>query len=248
MESRTRYEFSNGDDASSVASESRAAPQATGRKKSRKRPADDDGEGDDESMVNSDDDQEMDGRMVAAAAFGGGGAAAKRRCAALSSAASEDESITSHDVRQAQARAFPVTGVSCVGCALPGKIGPVDDFVSSNAPKMTQESLFKLAGLVYQQKVVDPAEAEGVPVPSWSWKDIKTHYCFHRVDARFQRMENVRVLSAMRKTLELSLMREDETGEVLDRGNSDAILKIISLQSKELALMGEAGTASSAKR
>ena len=56
-----------------------------------------------------------------------------------------------------------------------------------------------------------------------------------------QRYENMRTLAAMRKTLELQLLREDEsTGDhVLDKGNAEQIMKIITLQSKEITLLHE---------
>ena len=61
------------------------------------------------------------------------------------------------------------------------------------------------------------------------------------MDARMQRFENMRTLAAMRKTLELTLLREDEaSGEhVLDKTNSEQIMKIITLQSKEITLLHE---------
>ena len=64
----------------------------------------------------------------------------------------------------------------------------------------------------------------------------------HRMDPRMQRFENMRTLAAMRKTLELTLLREDEaSGEhVLDKGNAEQIMKIITLQSKEITLLHEA--------
>ena len=70
---------------------------------------------------------------------------------------------------------------------------------------------------------------------------MRAHFTLHRVDPRFQRCENIRTLSAMRKTLELSLLREDEqTGEhSLDRANAESIMKIIALQSKEISLLSE---------
>ena len=63
----------------------------------------------------------------------------------------------------------------------------------------------------------------------------------HRMEPRMQRFENMRTLAAMRKTLELSLLREDETsGEhVLDKNNAEQIMKIITLQSKEISLLHE---------
>lgn len=61
-----------------------------------------------------------------------------------------------------------------------------------------------------------------------------------------QRFENMRTLAGMRKTLELQLLREDESSgdHVLDKGNAEQIMKIIALQSKEITLLYEATNAS----
>lgn len=214
------------------------------------------------------DDNDTDARseaasgadVVANAAFGGGGGAGragrgkdnKRRsgagrdkdCTTLSVTSDTDDgaSITSSQRRNAHCRAFPVSGVDCVGCALPAKVTAVDDFVRASCDKMQEAALFKMAALIYQQKVAEPALAEDVPVPGWAWKDIRAHYTMHRMDPRMQRFENMRTLAAMRKTLELTLLREDEaSGEhVLDKGNAEQIMKIITLQSKEITLLHEA--------
>ena len=87
-------------------------------------------------------------------------------------------SVTSSQARDAHRRAFPISGVECVGCALPSKVTPVDDFVRGSCDKMTEVALFKMAALVYCQKVAEPAQAEEVPVPPWSWKDIRAHYTY----------------------------------------------------------------------
>lgn len=68
-------------------------------------------------------------------------------------------------MRARHERAFPVTGVTCVGCALPGKIQPVVDFIAKNMSSMSELALYKMAALVYKTKVADPAEEEGVDVP-----------------------------------------------------------------------------------
>ena len=185
--------------------------------------------------------------VVAGAAFGGG---AKNSCRTLSIASDTDDagSETSSRARQAHCRAFPIPNETCVGCALPAKVGPVDEFVRVNCDKMKEDALFKMAALVYLQKVVDPAEAEQVPVPFWPWKDIRSHYTMHRMDVKMQRYENMRTLAAMRKTLELSLLKEDEDADgnrvhTLDKGNAEQIMKIITLQSREISLLHEAGAA-----
>lgn len=201
-----------------------------------------------------------DAAMLARAAFGGipGSSGARKEhrkqraardddCTALTSAASDSEdaaSITSSAVRRELKTAFPVSGVTCVGCALPHKVALIDEFVKASSSKMSETALYKMAALVYMRDIVEPARKEGVAVPHWSWKDIHAHYTLHYVDPRLQRMENVRSLAAMRKTLELSMLREDEaTGErVLDRTNAEQLMKIVALQSKEIQLLEASST------
>jgi hypothetical protein len=269
LEQRARNEF---DGASSV-----GARTAHGRSKSahppsqsqrRAREDDDDEEeprpekkkkqraADDEELTADEDDDAFSeaasgADVVAGAAFGGG---AKNSCRTLSIASDTDDgaSETSSRARQAHCRAFPIPNETCVGCALPAKVGPVDDFVRINCDKMKEDALFKMAALVYYQKVVEPAEAEQVPVPSWPWKDIRSHYTMHRMDVKMQRYENMRTLAAMRKTLELSLLKEDEDSEgnrvhTLDKGNAEQIMKIITLQSREISLLHETSAGGSSK-
>mgnify|MGYP001168123246 CR=1 FL=1 len=106
---------------------------------------------------------------AAAAAFGGGGAGSVQGSTALSLVSDTDDSasIASSQVRAAQKRSFPVSGVTCVGCVLPLRVTPVDDFVCGSADKMTEMALYKMAALVYKTKVADPADREEVPVPEW---------------------------------------------------------------------------------
>ena len=234
----------------------------------------DDVEDEDEEDEEDDEDDEEDeeggddaGELLAGAAFGAGGGSGsgggkkkkkkkggggkKRRGdndggtqLSLISDTDDAASITSSAARAAHKRAFPVSGISCVGCALPAKVAVVDDFVMKNCEKMSEASLFKMAALKYKTSVAEPAEAEGVPVPAWAWKEIRAHYQLHKVDARYQRFENIRTLGAMRKTLEMQLMRENEDGELmLDKTNSEQILKIITLSSRELSLLQETNAA-----
>ena len=145
-------------------------------------------------------------------------------------------------VRARHDRAFPITGVTCVGCALPGKITPVSDFIAKSMSSMSELALYKMAALVYKTKVAEPAEEEGVDVPPWDWKEIRAHFQLHSVDSRMQRYENIRTLSAMRKTLEMQLLRRDqETGEQsLDKNNAESIMKVIAASSRELTLLADA--------
>lgn len=152
------------------------ASKRSGKKaKNKKRPREYDDEGaDSQEGENDDADSGIDDDVgssasldMAGAAFGGGGAASKKRaCAPCASEVSDDGvSVTSSVARARHKRAFPVTGVTCVGCALPAKITSVTDFIAKNMSTMSELSLFKMAALVYKTKVADPAEEEGVDVP-----------------------------------------------------------------------------------
>ena len=139
-----------------------------------------------------------------------------------------------------------MTGVHCVGCVLPQRVGPVDDFVRGSCDKMTDVALYKMAALVYKTKVADPAEREEVPVPDWDWQDIRAHYTLHRVDTRIQRIENIRRMGLIAKSLELRLMKtDDETGErELDKANMNDALKVMKQQSDEMLRLHESETKS----
>jgi len=262
LEQRARNEF---DGASSVGARTAHARTKEATTRSRRAREDDD---DDEPRRSKkkrgarvhdyddleDADDEEDARSEAAsgvdvcagAAFGGGGGG-QNNCHTLSIASDTDDgvsSVTSSRAREAHRRAFPISGETCVGCALPAKVGPVDEFVRTNCDKMKEDALFKMAALVYHQKVVEPAEAEDVPVPFWTWKDIRAHYTMHRMCPKMQRYENMRTLAAMRKTIELSLQKAemDDDGNTvysLDKGNAEQIMKVITLQSREISLLHE---------
>lgn len=182
LELRARNEF---DGSSSVGSE-------RGHTKRSRSPIRNNEENDDQ-LPDYDEDSDDDGSeaasgmdVVAGAAFGGAprpGATkkkstkkkSKKDCTTMSLASDTDDgiSITSSERRDAHCRAFPVTGVDCVGCALPAKVTAVDDFVRNSCDKMQEAALFKMAALVYQQKVAEPAIAEGVPVPTWAYADSR---------------------------------------------------------------------------
>jgi len=119
-----------------------------------------------------DDDDDDDGGAsamgsepdLAGAAFGGNRRAACVPCGG--SEVSDDAlSVTSTEKRKAHARAFPVEGVHCVGCALPAKVAPVVEFIQKNMANMSELALFKMAAMIYLNKVAEPAEEEGVTVP-----------------------------------------------------------------------------------
>mgnify|MGYP001369382861 CR=1 FL=1 len=253
LEIRQRGEL---DGASSVGSD-RGHGKRPVRSRPRARDYDDEDDDEDDGNDEDDDDEDDAGGLQAGAAFGGGsggggsGAGRKRpktgcgHDAAVSD--SEDgASVSSSVVRSAHKRMFPVPGINCVGCAIPAKVLAVDEFVSKNAEKMSESSLYKMAALVYKTKVADPAQDEGIQVPTWKWQEIRSHYQLHRIDARMQRFENIRTLSGIRKTLELSLLKENEEGELLlDKQNSEAIMKVIAMSSRELSLLNEMTSAAS---
>jgi len=253
-----------GGDAKKKDAHSRQSKKA--KKGKRPREYDDDDDSDD-----SDNEAGSSASLdMAGAAFGG--ATTKNRAACASEASDDGVSVTSSVVRRRHERAFPITGVTCVGCALPAKIQPVTEFISKNMSTMSELALYKMAALVYKTKVAEPAEEEGVDVPvgrplkncnsthtraltllltlvprmpqAWDWKEVRAHFQLHTVDSRMQRYENIRTLSAMRKTLEMQLLRRDaETGEqTLDKNNAESIMKIIAASSRELTLLADAST------
>jgi hypothetical protein len=187
--------------------------------------------------------EEDDEEAMAGAAFGIGGAGGA--LSVVHSDTDDSVSVTSSAVRESQRRAFPIQGVHCVGCAMPTKVTAVDDFVRTSCDKMTDTALYKMAALVYVQKVVEPADKEGVPAPDWTWKDIRSHYTLHRIDPRMQRLESIRSLTLMRKTLEMQLLKEDEeSGErTLDHGNTEKMLKVTQQLSREISLLTETSNA-----
>ena len=159
LELRGRGDF---DGASSTASvRGKGKHNEKSRRKRTKPPRDyDDVEGGDDddgeaSAVGSEPD-------IANAAFGG-----KRKVGhACGSEVSDDAlSVASADRRAAHSRAFPVSGVTCVGCALPAKVAPVNEFIQKNMANMSELALFKMAAMIYLNKVAEPAEEEGVSVP-----------------------------------------------------------------------------------
>jgi len=236
------------DGASSTASFQGGRGRDKAHKRSKeKRPREYDDEDSEEEGTDRDGADSSASMDMAGAAFGGGGGAAnkKRACRPCASEASDDgASVTSSVVRARHDRAFPVTGVTCVGCVLPAKIQPVADFIAKNMSQMSELALYKMAGLVYKTKVAEPAEEEGVDVPPWDWKEIRAHFKLHAVDSRMQRYENIRTLSGLRSTLEMQLLRRDqETGErTVDKGNMDAVMKIIAASSRELTLLADPGS------
>ena len=115
--------------------------------------------------------------LMGAAAFGGGGGHYPR--GGVSEAGSMTSANSSARRKDAFKDAFPVRGVTCVGCALANRIGPVNRFVKDNISLMTEDSLWKMSALCYKREVAEPTEREGAPVPPWGWKEIRCHYELH---------------------------------------------------------------------
>ena len=199
------------DGASSTASDRGGSKKHGGKRKRKRQVREYDDDGEDEEGGDSDRDGADSSASVDVAGAAFGGASTKKACRPCASATESDDgaSVTSSVVRARHERAFPITGVTCVGCALPAKIQPVVDFIAKNMSSMSEMALYKMAGLVYKTKVAEPAEEEGVDVPPWDWKEIRAHFQLHSVDSRMQRYENIRTLSAMRKTLEMQLLKPD---------------------------------------
>ena len=131
---------------------------------------------------------------------------------------------------------MPIQGCNCVGCVLPNKIGMINDFVRTNTGRMGETALYKMAGLIFQRDIREPAQREGVHIPPWRWEDIAMHYTFHTKDPRHERAEDLRSLSTLRMHLSDNMMRIDpETGnQVLDKENAKLLLAVIAQTEKNL--------------
>ena len=190
-----------------------------------------------------DDGRDRHDAMLAAAAFGGACDAAAASDADSSAGCSQTSSVR-RDV--AMRAAFPISGVSCVGCVLAGKVAPVVRFVNENAARMEETTLWKMAALAYQREVVEPARVEGVVVPSWGWREIRVHFQMHVVDVRLGRLSTLRLLGMMRTQAEQRLLRIEASGErELDKASAEEVRKIVGMESKERQLL-EAMTAQGA--
>ena len=161
--------------------------------------------------------------MMRGTAFGGGAA---DDAAAEGASASEQSDALSARRREASKKACP-SGVSCVGCALHNRISAVDRFIRANIGKMTEDSLWKLAALTYQRDVVEPAKAEGAPVPPWGWKDVRNHYEIHSMSNLIHRHKQLRTLQGARVQLDAALMRNEGGRRELDRANMTLMVNVI---------------------
>lgn len=115
-----------------------------------------------------------DAAAIAAAAFGGAEMGAVDQTSDdESSAAGGNEDATERRII-AQKRAFPVRGVSCIGCSVDqAMVGKIDEFVKVNMHRLEPTAMWKTAALYWKQNVVDKAALESVEVPTWNWKDLR---------------------------------------------------------------------------
>ena len=258
LELRVRQEM---DGASSVGSvqgdkSTRRRKSSSGAKNRKKRVRDyDDDEEDerdederDEEEDGDDDGDDVGSDVLAGAAFGGGARPRRRRTRVEPSCASSDGedacSMASSAIRRECEHESRHVASGCVACTQPSKVVVVDEFVQKNCDKMAESELFKMAGLVYEDKVVGPARAEGVAVPRWDWRTIAVHYRFHRLDVRFRRCQIIRSLGKVQERLELSLMRVDEDGnDHVDKDNFDRLMKTVQQHSREVSLLHDANLA-----
>lgn len=179
-----------------------------------------------------------DADMLATAAFGGAGGVT-----GLSSDEDDEDGdsvASSSQQKTAMKAAFPIKGVTCVGCALAHRIVPVECFVIDNIHRMAPEALFKFAALKYITDVVEPAKKEGILSPQWAWKDLRTHFLLHSSDPRIARASTINTLQTMRQAVENRLVRNDGGDRELDKSSADLMLKIIKSESQERSLLSAA--------
>ena len=211
--------------------------------KNKKGPRNEGAPEDDEEDDDSEEESDVDERrrklagLMGAAAFGGGGHYGRGGSDA-GSMPSEQSSARRADAMRA---AFPVRGVTCVGCALANRIGPVNRFVKDNISQMTEDALWKMAALCYKREVAEPTEREGAPVPPWSWKEVRIHYELHATGNFVARHKMIRQLQCMRQQQEQHLVRVDNGEKELDRQSADTMLKIMAQESRERQLLEQQG-------
>jgi hypothetical protein len=171
--------------------------------------------------------------MMAATAFGAH--------ADLFGETSDSESMVSRTSskrkRDTYKQAFPVKGVTCVGCALANRIAPVERFVNNNVGRMSENALWKMAALTWKLEVVEPAKREGVMVVDWAWRDVANHFRLHTTNSIVGRTHMIQSLTAMRCQVEQRLVRVENGERELDKVNADLCLKIVAAESRERSLL-----------
>jgi hypothetical protein len=174
--------------------------------------------------------------VLAAAAFGGGVAEME-----TSDEESDEESLFSANSelkKKAYKAAFPIRGVSCIGCAMAHRINSVETFILDNISRMSSDALWKHAALVWKLEVVDKAKREGNIVPDWNWKDLRSHFLLHCSNPIIARQSSITQLQLMRSTIENRLVRvEDDGSRELDKSSADLFLKVLKQESAERTLL-----------
>ena len=174
--------------------------------------------------------------VLAAAAFGGGVAQME-----TSDDESDEESLFSANSelkKKAYKAAFPIRGVSCIGCAMAHRINCVEIFILDNISRMSSDALWKHASLVWKLEVVDKAKREGNIVPDWNWKDLRSHFLLHCSNPIIARQSSITQLQLMRSTIENRLVRvEDDGSRELDKSSADLFLKVLKQESAERTLL-----------
>lgn len=172
--------------------------------------------------------------LMSATAFGGGG---EDLFGDESDSASVVSRTSSKKKKESYKNAFPVKGVTCVGCALANRIAPVERFINSNVGRMSENALWKMAALTWKLEVVDPAKQEGVHVLDWGWRDVANHFRLHTTNQVVGRTHMIQSLTAMRCQVEQRLVRVENGERELDKTNADLVLKILAAESRERTLL-----------
>ena len=143
--------------------------------------------------------------------------------------------------RDAYREAMP-KGVTCVGCALPHRIAPVERCVAANVGRVSDQALWRLAQLCYEKEVVEPARRENVETLPWSHSAIKKHFTLHAVNPQIGRTAMIQTLSAMRWQLEGRLVRVEGDEREIDKSTAELALKVVAAESRERQLLAAAAT------
>lgn len=171
--------------------------------------------------------------MMAAAAFGG---QVQKDDDTSDDNESKASGTSSSRVKQAIREIFPIKGVTCVGCALAHRIGPVERFVNQNVNRLAETALWKMAALCWKRDVVEPAKREGVDVVDWAWRDVANHFRLHTTDSIIGRTAMIQSLVAMRCQVEGSLVRVENGERTLDKASAELFLKVQAAESRERSL------------
>lgn len=132
---------------------------------------------------------------------------------------------------------FSLRGVQCVGCLMPQKIRPVDEFVLTHATRLADDVLWKQAAVFYRKTFRKASRfGDGASdYPPWKWKDIRAHYRVHVCDPLLLQLESVRSLQKMRLMLDTKILRVEMSNgkREIDRALSDQLLKVSTALCKE---------------